>query len=272
MLKLDFVSVLLVLSVFSFLVVTAYVLWARTHIRTSATWLAAFLAFTTLSLGHFLYLTQSNSPAPLFAYLPNTIGLAAAPCLYLFARSAVGRKNSLRSIIHLAPVPFFVLIVLLTYTLKPEVERIAIVSNPDHPSLLNSTWLLASIFFFVSVYLLATLRLVRIQGRRFKEWFSRPGVGDLRWLQISLVGMLVVWALSVLHGLVAAQWPNAALDRFFVYFFGRLCVRFCAEFSRARPAPHAPAAATFRQFARTSMDRTASAIRKSSASPCRSPI
>ena len=216
--KLTLATLCLILSVFSFAVVAGYVAVKKKPSPISAWLLAAFLLAMTATLGNFILFSSSAVlERPGLAFVGNTIGLSAAPLLFLYATSLADESFKLRpgTLWRFAPVAVFLGIVFSAYTFMPRAEKIAILKDPTHASLINEPLLQVSIFAFVVFYLATTIRLLHKHQVRFATAQAAPGGRDLGWLQIAVVGAAGVWTGSLLHQLVVAIWPAPWIDAMF---------------------------------------------------------
>ena len=216
--QLSFVSLCLILAIFSLVVVAIFVVTRNSENRTSTHLLTAFLLATALTLANFLYVSSGLvKTAPAFGFIGNTLGLSAAPLLFLYARSLAHAdiKIQPRSLLHFAPVLIFLVLVIAVYSTQPASVKLQILTDPDFPNLINSAFLPVAIFLFVFFYLARTVHLLLRHRTQFRHYYAATGLSNLAWLRISVIGATVVWSTSLLHQLIITAWPIGWVDRTF---------------------------------------------------------
>jgi AraC-like DNA-binding protein len=217
--RLSLITVMLILAIFTFVVVAGFSLFNTGPRRVSARLLAAFLIALSVALLNFLYIVGGwVETDPHFAFLGNSLGLAAAPLLYLYACSLAvsGFRLHPASILHFAPVFALVALILVVYTFEPtDIER-AILHDNRYPSVLNATLLQALVFAYVFAYLFLSVRVLFRHRRLYKQQQASTGLAELTWLRVSLVGTLLMAVTGLLHQLLVRRWPLVWLDSVFV--------------------------------------------------------
>lgn len=219
--RLSLITLSLVLAIFTLVVVAGFSVFNPGPRRTSANLLAAFLLTTAIALLNFFYVSSGLVQAfPRFALLGNSIGLASAPLLYLYARSLAVTDFRLHAFValHFLPVVALLALVLLSYTFQPASVQLAILRDDSYPSVLNSRLLQSLIFTFVLAYLLLSARVLRQHRALYRQQHASTGLGELAWLRLSVVVMLLLALVGVLHRLVIARWPVAWVDSAFLVF------------------------------------------------------
>ncbi|SFN33355.1 AraC family transcriptional regulator [Dokdonella immobilis] len=217
--RLSLITASLILAIFTFVVVAGFSLFSAGPRKSSARLLAGFLLAVAASLGNFLYVTSGwAAQEPRYAFLGNTLGLAAAPLLYLYACSLAvdGFRLRLASALHFAPVLGVLGVVLASYTGQSTPVQRAILHDASYSSALNSPLLQAAIFFYVFVYLLLSVRVLLRHRALYKQQQATTGLAELTWLRVSLAGTLLLAVVEVLHQLLVGRWPLAWLDTGFV--------------------------------------------------------
>ncbi len=213
------ITLCLVLAIFSLLVVAGFVAFTPDGRRQSNFLLATFFLSIALILSNFLFVASGLVMAkPRLAYLGNTIGISAAPILFLYARSLTDQRfvlNALR-ILHLAPIAFFVAIIFFGYTSLPIDDQLNILRHGDYPNIVNTPLLPIGIYIVVFTYLTATIVTVRKYRVGRREFFTTKGADDLTWLTSLIWGMLLLWSLSLFHQIVVTVWPIRWLDQLFL--------------------------------------------------------
>ena len=217
--RLSLITTSLILALFTFVVVAGFSLSRTGPRKLSARLLAGFLLALAASLANFLYVTSGMAAQdPRFAFLGNSLGLAAAPLLYLYACSLAVEGFRLRAstALHFAPVLGVLGVVVAAYSLQPEPVQRAILHDAQYPSALNSKLLQAAIFLYVFFYLLACVRVLLRHRALYRQQQAATGLAELGWLRISLAGTLLLAVVEVLHQLLVGRWPLAWLDAGFV--------------------------------------------------------
>lgn len=249
--QLTLVTSCLILAMFSFAVVAGFLVSRKSGAPLRERLLAGFLlAMTLTALNFFLFASGLVRQFPSLAYIGNTLGLGAAPFLFLYAKSLAveGFAFSRTSLWHFSVVALVLVIVVAAYTSKPQTAQLSILFDSNEPSIMNSPILQVSIFLFVFVYLAKTIRILAAHQHRFKEFHSGRGLSDLLWLRIAVIGGFWVWTGSLIHQLVIGLWPVAWIDRAFAnllavsaFFFG-LYFLINALRQTAQPSMPVPAA------------------------------
>ncbi len=217
--QVSLITLCLLLAIFSLVVVSGSILVSKEGSRRSNLLLAAF--FLSIDLGLFNFLVMVSDlvlTISWLAYLGNTAGLSAAPLLYLYARSLTDQKFRLnaRKALHLAPIAFFVLVVIHGFTMLSAEARLDVLHNGDIPNVVNSPLLAVGIYSVVIAYLIATIVTVAKYRSRRREYFTTAGIGDLRWLTISIYAVFLLWSLSLVHQISVSVWPLRWLDQLFL--------------------------------------------------------
>lgn len=219
--RLSWITLSLVLAIFTLVVVAGFIVSNPGPRRSSANLLAGFLLTTAIALLNFLYVYGGLVQVfPGFALLGNSIGLASAPLLYLYARSLAVKDFRLHasSALHFLPVAGLLVLVLLSYSFQPTSVQLAILRDDSYPSVLNSSLLQSLIFLFVFAYLLLSARVLMQHRTLYKQQQASIGLGELAWLRLSVVGTLLLALVGVLHRLVISKWPVAWVDTAFLVF------------------------------------------------------
>ena len=210
--RLSLITTSLILALFTFVVVAGFSLSRTGPRKLSARLLAGFLLALAASLANFLYVTSGMAAQdPRFAFLGNSLGLAAAPLLYLYACSLAVEGFRLRAstALHFAPVLGVLGVVVAAYSLQPEPVQRAILHDAQYPSALNSKLLQAAIFLYVFFYLLACVRVLLRHRALYRQQQAATGLAELGWLRISLAGTLLLAVVEVLHQLLVGRWPGS---------------------------------------------------------------
>lgn len=218
---LSWITLSLVLAIFTLVVVAGFTAFNPGPRGSGAGLLAAFLLTTAVALLNFLYVYGGLVQVfPGFALLGNSIGLASAPLLYLYARSLAVTDFRLRvsAALHFLPVAGLLVLVLLSYSFQPVRVQLAILRDDSYPSVLNSSALQALIFAFVFAYLLLSARVLLQHRALYKQQQASTGLGELAWLRLSVIGMLLLALAGVLHRVVIARWPVVWVDTAFLVF------------------------------------------------------
>jgi AraC-like DNA-binding protein len=213
--RLSMITVMLILAIFTFFVVAGFSLFNAGPRRVSARLLAAFLLALAIMLVNFLYVASGwVETDPRYAFLGNSLGLASAPLLYLYACSLAvsGFRFRLASFLHVAPVFGLVALVLVAYTFQPTGIQRAILHDNRYPNVLNATLLQALIFAYVFGYLFLAARVLIRHRALYKEQQASTGLAELTWLRVSVIGTLLLAVTGLLHQLVISRWPLAWLD------------------------------------------------------------
>ena len=214
----SFISLCLVLAIFSLVIVSIYVWIQSDQNRSSAQFLSAFLLANSLTLGNFLYVSSELIlSAPGFGFIGNTLGLCAAPLLFLYTKSLADSAFRYRpvTLLHFSPVVLFLVIIFIGYTAKSAEVQLKILTEPTFPSLINLAVLPAAIFAYVFFYLGRTVRVLVQHRSRFRDFYANSELSDLAWLRISVFGAIAVWSFSLIHQLVIVIWPVVWIDRVF---------------------------------------------------------
>lgn len=209
-------SLFLILAVFSLVLVCGFLLWQEGADRTARRYLVGFLAATALTLLNFLYMSSAwVLDHPSLAFLGNTIGLLAAPLLYLYAAALAQQLDQcvLCKLVHFLPVLVFLLVVLAEFTLQPfDIQR-QVLSGQDPSNILNSWYFPAAIFVYVLSYLAATMHTLWRHKQAFRQHYATMGRGELNWLRTSIIGATVLWLLSLMHQVLVSMLPTPGLDQ-----------------------------------------------------------
>lgn len=219
--RLSLITTSLILAIFTFVVVAGFSLFSAGPRKASARLLAGFLLALAASLANFLYVTSGwAAQDPRYAFLGNSLGLAAAPLLYLYACSLAVKGFRLRAstALHFVPVLGVLGVVVATYSVQPELVQRAILHDARYPSALNSHLLQAAIFVYVFVYLLLSVRVLLRHRALYRQQQAATGLAELSWLRISLAGTLLLALIEVVHQVLVGRWPLAWLDAGFVAF------------------------------------------------------
>lgn len=138
---------------------------------------------------------------PRLLFIGNTLGLAAAPLLYLFARSLAYSDFRLRrrQLIHFSPLAVIAAVVAWQYHFQPVGTQQAILSGAESGSWLDHPGFALAIFAYPLAYLVLTARVAWRYEDASREARSASDGRELRWLLISVAGMLVGAALSIAH-------------------------------------------------------------------------
>jgi AraC-like DNA-binding protein len=212
-------TVALILAIFTFVVVAVFGLGSRAGRQPSTTLLSAFLLALAASLLNFLYVVSGWVDAdPRFAFLGNSLGLASAPLLYLYACSLAMAGFRLRpaSLGHFLPAAGVMGMVLAAYTFQPDGVQRAILHDPAHASVLNALPLQLGIFAYVFAYLLLAARVLVRHRALYREQQASTGTAELAWLRVSLAGTVLLAGAGLVHALAVRRWPLGWLDEGFV--------------------------------------------------------
>jgi AraC-like DNA-binding protein len=245
--RLSLITLMLILAIFTFVMVAGFSLFNTGPRRISARLLAAFLLALAITLLNFLYIASGWAETdPRYALLGNSLGLASAPLLYLYACSLAVSGFRLRpaSILHLAPAFGLVALVLVAYTFQPTHIQRAILHDDRYPNALNATLLRPLIFAYVFGYLFLAARVLIRHRALYKEQQASTGLAELTWLRISVVGTLLMAVTGLLHQLLIRRWPLAWLDTALIavqaiaaFAFGLLFLVQALRQSARAPAP-----------------------------------
>lgn len=216
---LSLTTIALILAIFTLVVVALFGLGAGGGRQTSTRLLAAFLLALAASLLNFLYVVSGWVEAvPRYAFLGNSLGLASAPLLYLYACSLAisGFRLRLASLAHFLPASGVVVMVLVAYTFQPAGVQRAILHEPGHPSLLNALPLQLGIFAYVFAYLFLAARVLVRHRALYPQQQASTGTPELAWLRVSLAGTMLLGITGLAHSLAVRRWPLDRLDDAFV--------------------------------------------------------
>lgn len=217
--KLSVITVALILAIFALIVVAAFGLRTGGARQLSTRLLTAFLLALAASLLNFLYVVSGWVDSdPRYALLGNSLGLAGAPLLYLYARALAVSGFRLRPtcLVHFLPAFGVIALVLVAYTFQPtEVQR-AILYDPDHPSVLNALPLQLGIFAYVLSYLFLVARVLARHRALYRQQQASTGTAELTWLRVSLAGTALLAITGLIHALAIRRWPMVRLDDAFV--------------------------------------------------------
>lgn len=182
---------------------------------------AAFLALFSLPL---LNTVIADSGLALretrLLFIGNTLGLAAAPVLYLFARSLAVADFRLqrRDVLHFVPLAVIAALVAWQFHAQPLETRLAIATGGPTGSLLDAPAFVFLIFAYPLAYLGLTLRVAWRYELASRAVRSSSDGRELRWLLVSLTGLLAGALLSLAHyaaihllGLTALSWGLMAV-------------------------------------------------------------
>ncbi|MBW8312103.1 MAG: helix-turn-helix domain-containing protein [Rhizobium sp.] len=217
--QLSVITVALILAIFTFIVVAVFGLGSGAGRQPSTRLLAAFLLALAASLLNFLYVVSGwVEIAPRYALLGNSLGLATAPLLYLYACSLAISGFRLRpaSLAHFLPAAGVVALVLAAYTFQADGVQRAILHDPGYPSVLNSLPLQLGIFAYVFAYLFLAGRVLVRHRALYRQQQASTGTAELTWLRLSLAGTVLLAAIGLVHALAVRRWPVGGLDNAFV--------------------------------------------------------
>ncbi len=234
----------LVLAIFCFLVVSIFIARRKAGGKTSALLLIVFLISIALTLANFLLVTSGAVvQIPALAFLGNTVGLCAAPSLYLYARSLAERNFQLAPSmgLHFLPVLLILAVVLWAYTLRTADEQLKILNDPTYPTLVNTPVLPLLIFGYVFIYLAAAWLVLSRHKVAFRSQYASDGPSELSWLRISVIGASCIWIGSALHQVIVTIWPLVWLDQLLTAALAISAVLFGSYFlfNSLRQAEHA---------------------------------
>jgi AraC-like DNA-binding protein len=170
---------------------------------------AAFLGLFSLPL---INLVIADSGLALretrLLFIGNTLGLAAAPMLYLFARSLAMAGFRLRpaALWHFLPLAIIAGLVAWQFHLQPAATRLAIATGQASGSWMDSPLFVLVIFAYPLVYLGLTLHLAWRYERRARATRAASDGRELRWLAVSLSGLLGSAVLSLAHYAAVHVW------------------------------------------------------------------
>ena len=175
---------------------------------------AAFLSAASLSLVNFVIVDSGLAMMqPRLIFIGNTLGLAAAPLLYLFAHAMAseGFRLSPQHVRHFVPLAVISAIVIWQYHARPEADQIAILTGAASGSWLNSPVFVLAIFAYPLAYLTATALLVRRYEQASRATRSSSDGREMRWLLVSIAGLAAGAGLSIAHYVFTNLYPVAWL-------------------------------------------------------------
>ncbi|WP_421784822.1 helix-turn-helix domain-containing protein [Hyphobacterium sp.] len=176
---------------------------------------AVFLVLFSLPLANIVIADSGLALIePRLLFIGNTLGLAAAPVLYLFARSLAVAGFALRpaAVLHFLPLLIIAGLVAWQFHLQPEAVRIAVATGQASGSWLDAPGFVLVIFAYPLVYLSLTLLLAWRYEKGAQATRSASDGRELRWLAVSLTGLFGSAVLSLAHYAVVHIWPVAGLS------------------------------------------------------------
>ncbi|WP_420430504.1 helix-turn-helix domain-containing protein [Hyphobacterium sp.] len=176
---------------------------------------AAFLALFSLPLLNIVIADSGLAlQFPRLLFIGNTLGLAAAPVLYLFAHSLALADFRLkrRDAVHFLPLLVIAALVAWQFHAQPLATRLAIVSGESTDSWLDAPAFVLLIFAYPLAYLGLTLRVVWRYERASRTVRSSSDGRELRWLTVSLSGLLGGAIVSMAHYSVVHVWALPLLS------------------------------------------------------------
>ncbi|WP_027960594.1 helix-turn-helix domain-containing protein [Halomonas halodenitrificans] len=210
---LTLVDLLLATSIIQSLGLAAFLLLPETFRLISNRLLAASVLTFAAGLSEvFLYSTGLALQYPNLAYQGTLLGLLQAGLLYLYAQSLMYSefrlvpRHAVHSLLFLAVSAIF----LVEYYLQPEEIKLQILLSRDHPGVLTSPLLAATIHLVFLGYLWATVRAINRFGTTVRQLFSNLENKQLAWLRTLLIGYALVWTLSLFYCLSAHVFKSDA--------------------------------------------------------------
>lgn len=204
------VSLMAAIGAFLFILLAVISLNLDTSNRLRTRLFSGFLAAISLTLINLVIVdSQLALLEPRLVYIGNTLGLAAAPLLCLFARALAFSDTRLTpaSLVHFLPLMIIILVVIWQYHSQSRDLQLAILTGGPAQSWLSSPFFVLGIFCYPIVYLLLTARVAWRYEQASRATRSASDGQELRWLVVSVAGMMAGATLSVLHYLVTNIYP-----------------------------------------------------------------
>lgn len=139
--------------------------------------------------------------APWLFFIAGSFDFLFGPTLYLYVKSVVFNKFTLKKtdFIHLVPFVLYIVYITATY----------LVYSPDVQRKLLSSGFFTTVFMYygiwsmyhglVLVYMLLILRVMVIYGGEIRNNYSNLKTVNLRWLKIVIIGFVCMWSFYLIN-------------------------------------------------------------------------